>query len=178
MSHWDELVAEASRADARVVERADEFTRLYWAVPFETGEWALGEHTAEVRLRDRNRDVTSPPYRFDFDVVQPLEGGEASYVRYEGPDPVTVGEPFAFDVYVRNESPRDSSVVSTVEERRNVREWYEIDPSVALNVASRNERSFGGEWQVDRPGTYEWRLPEVDVRWYVEAEEPESATNG
>jgi hypothetical protein len=30
---------------------------------------------------------------------------------------------FAFDVYVRNESPRDSSVVSTVEERRNVREW-------------------------------------------------------
>jgi hypothetical protein len=173
VSRRNEAIATRSRTDARVVERADDFTRLSWAIPFDTTDWTFGEHTAEIRLRDRNREGEASPYRLAFDVAQPLAGDEATYVRYEGPDPVTAGESFDFAVSVRNESIRDSSVVSTIEERRNFGEWYEIDESVALNIASENERAFGDEWQVDRPGTYQWRLPGVDVKWRVSVEEPE-----
>lgn len=173
VTHRDEEVAGKSATDARIVEQADEFARLTWAVPFDTTGWTRGEHTATIRLRDRNLDADANPYRFDFDLRLPLEGAQAEFVRYEGPDPVTAGEPFAFEVSVRNADARDGTVVSPIEERRNVREWRVLDESVTLNVAAGNVRAFGDEWQVDRPGTYEWRLSEVDVRWNLEVAEPD-----
>lgn len=171
VSHRRDEIAHDSRTDGRVVEQQTDFARLHWAVPFDTTDWTLGDKTAEILVRDENLGVTSVAYHLEFDVGTPLEDEEAKYVRYDGPDPVTAGEPFEFEVYVRNESGRDSTVVSDIQERRNAGEWYDIDPSVTLNVAAGNERAFADEWQVDTPGTYQWRLTAVDVRWHVEVQE-------
>jgi hypothetical protein len=89
-------------------------------------------------------------------------------VVYDGPDTVTAGESFDFDIRFRNETDRDSSVVSAVSENRNGDGWSELDEKIRVNIARRNgEATYSDEWTIEDPGEYQYRIDAIEERWSI-----------
>lgn len=167
-----EHIDSRTRTDTRTVDEETVGT-FAWGVEFPSTDWGQDDYTAEVVVRDRNRDRRSNTGTVDFEVVTPLTGEEAEMIAYDGPETVTAGESFDFDVRLRNETDRDSSVVSTVSENRNGDGWSELDGKIRANIAGNDgEATYSDEWTVEDPGQYQYRIDTIEERWGITVEEP------
>lgn len=85
-------------------------------------------------VHDENNGQTSAAGETTFDIVESIGEGDGKIVRYDGPNTVSAGETFSFDVLVRNTNDRDSSLVSTISRNRNLNGWEQLDGTTRLNI--------------------------------------------
>lgn len=135
----------------------------------ESSNYSKGSYEGEVRLMDPQTEVAAEPYRFAFDIVDPFEPAEVSLVDYT-PEQVTAGETAVWELTLRNESDRDSSIVSSVTASTTTsnatQQVGDLDRELP---ASETVVHRVGRMELPNAQTYELRLPVVDISWETEA---------
>lgn len=148
----------------------ERYTELDVTFDFETRTWTTGTYTAHVTARNDDTGEESPEATVEFDVVEPFTGNEVTIDEVQGPDPQYPGGEYAHDVWLLNETDRDSSLVSAVSQRRDGGEWTQRDRHVEINLPANVDRSIYFNWTFDEPGEYEFRLDAIDDTWSLTVE--------
>lgn len=166
--------AEGNAVETKSIEAREdsptpnEITWKFYA-GLESSNYSKGSYEGEVRLRDPHVEVAAEPYRFTFDIVDPFEPAEVSLVDYT-PKRVTAGETVVWELTLRNESDRDSSIVSSVTASTTTSNATQQvgDLDRELPASETVVHRVGG-MELPNARTYEFRLPAVDISWETEA---------
>lgn len=140
------------------------------AFRFDTSTWERGEYTYQVLIRDNVSNKVSETKQGSFTVNAPLSEQEARLAAVDGPDTVSVGEPYSFTLTLENTSTRDGSVVTTVSakyERQDSWQTYSDSRITATMAAGETNTWESAEFSYDYEGTVQYRLDALGEIWSV-----------
>lgn len=141
-------------------------------VNLDTTGWGYGQFDGDYLVRDNVLDETSQAAEWSVEVVEPLTGTDASLVSYNGPRTVRVGERFSYSLEMRNNTSRDSSVVSTLSVRTTGYDWTTATETRSFNIPARSTVVFDVEdVSLSTAGTFEYRIDTIGDTWSVTVEE-------
>lgn len=139
---------------------------LFWEA--DLSDLRTGTYSASVEITDRVSGDSTERTTFEFDLVEPLQPNEVELVEYE-PSRVAVGEPFRWELRLRNLAPRDSSLISPLTIRfKGANEGETLGRAFWELPAESTVTHSTFELPLEADGTFVMSFSAVDVSWETE----------
>lgn len=127
-----------------------------------------GTYTADVTALDTQYQATNDPYRFDFDLREPLGAGDVGLVDYR-PDSWPAGEPVRWTLELENRTGRANAIVGDIIQSPKARNYSAELGSITFHLPA--EDIVAKEtWEAtfDSTGRWEFWFDYMDLEWETE----------
>jgi len=171
-SDGTELSTDSEEIDAVATGDSEFHSDSSWFA-FDTSDQEQGSYTVELLINSEAHG-TSTSTEVPFDIVEPLGEGEAEMYIAEFPDDAVAREEFEWTVGFRNQTDRDSSVVTdivTIDPARA--DSFEIETQYRENIPARGETTVDKTLKANIPGTYTYRIDAIDAEVSFTVSPPE-----